>query len=232
MKDLRYRRRLTFLPMTARGFASPILMVMLALASIATLLALRNLWVNDQLLNAEADQLRTQYKAEAVLPVALADILGAAANNNAEATTNLRHTPGSATQTHAFFPNSMAEYALLRQRLSATTGNCSLGICASNTLDAKTTKASYWKTQITTAMPVSATDTPYGDNTAWYWVEVFPQHSTSSPDASLTAPFIYRITTLANGVMPGSTTVLQAIWARKTPTSSIGQWHSWHVLHD
>ncbi len=45
------------------GFALPTLMIMLALASIATLLAMRNLWVNEQLLNAEADQLRTQHTA-------------------------------------------------------------------------------------------------------------------------------------------------------------------------
>ena len=78
---------------TARGFALPTLMVMLALTSIATLLAIRNLWVNDQLLNAEADQLRTQSKAEAALPVALADILGTATNSNEESTPNLRHSP-------------------------------------------------------------------------------------------------------------------------------------------
>jgi hypothetical protein len=207
-------------------------MVMLASASIATLLALRNLWVNDQLLNAEADQLRTQHKAEAVLPVALADILGAATNNNGQATPNLRHTAGNGTQIHAFFPTSMGEYEVLRQRLSTNTGQCSAGICAPNTLDAKATKASHWKAQTATAMPVSASDTPYGDNTAWYWVEVFPQHSISSANTSTTAPFIYRITTLTKGVMPGSTTVLQAIWVRNTPTSITGQWQSWHVLHD
>lgn len=205
---------------------------MLALASIATLLALRNLWVNDQLLNAEADQLRTQHKAEAVLPVALADILGAAANNNWEATPNLRHTLGNATQNHAFFPTSMSEYDLLRQRLSTNTGQCSAGICAPNTLEAKATKANYWKAQTATAMPVSAGDTPYGDNAALYWVEVFPQHSVSSANTSTTAPFVYRITALAKGVMPGSTSVLQAIWVRNTPTSNTGQWQSWHVLHD
>ena len=205
---------------------------MLASASIATLLALRNLWVNDQLLNAEADQLRTQHKAEAVLPVALADILGATANNNGEATPNLRHTAGNVTQTHAFFPAAMGEYELLRQRLASETSQCNAGICAPNTLDVKATKANYWKAQTATAMPVSASDTPYGDNTAWYWVEVFPQHSISSANTSTTAPFVYRITTLAKGVMPSSTTVLQAIWVRNTPTSNTGQWQSWHVLHD
>ena len=205
---------------------------MLALANIATLLALRNLWVTDQLLNAQADQLRTQHKAEAVWPVALADIVGMATSHNAEATPNLRHTAGDVTQTHAFYPTSMAEYELLRQRLSTLTSPCSAGICAPHTLDAKSSKASYWKAQTNTAMPVSAIDTPYGDNSAWYWVEVFPQHRTNTADTPSNPPFTYRITTLAKGVMPGTTTVLQVIWTRSSDTSPTGQWHSWHVLHD
>jgi Tfp pilus assembly protein PilX len=213
-----------------QGFALPTLMVILSLASIATLLAMRNLWVNDQLLNAEADQLRTQHKAEALLPLALADILGATTNK--DGTLNLRDTAGNATQTHAFFPASMGEYELLRQRLTTEKSQCSAGICAPNILDAKLVKASYWKTHTASAMPVTAADTPYGENTAWYWVEVFAHGSTSTANSPSTPPFVYRITTLANGVMPGSTTLLQAIWVRNTPTSNTGQWRSWQVLHD
>jgi Tfp pilus assembly protein PilX len=209
-------------PTHCKGFALPTMMVMLTLASIATLLALRNLWVNDQLLNAQTDQLRTEHKTEAVLPVALADILGAAINT--DGTTNLRHSAGNHSQSHAFFPASMADYDILRQRLNS--GTCNAGICAPNTLDTNASKASYWKAITTTAMPVNASDTPYGNNTAWYWVEVLP--STSAQNST----FIYRITVLANGVMPGSTSVLQAIWVRNTSTSSTGQWRSWHVLHD
>lgn len=204
------------------GFALPTLMVMLALASIAALLAMRNLWVNEQLLNAEADQLRTLQKAEAALPTALIDILGTSATLPGEITPKQRHSAGNAIQTHAFFPTSLADYDLLRQRLGAS--NCSAGICAPNTLTPLANQASYWKTQLATAMRVTAADTPYGDNTAWYWVEVLPQTNTTS--------FIYRITTLANGVMPGSTAVLQAVWMRDTPTSLTGQWRSWRVLHD
>jgi Tfp pilus assembly protein PilX len=213
-----------------RGFALPTLLVMLAMASIATLLALRNLWVNDQLLNAETDQLRTQHKAEAALPVALADILGAEASTSSNGTPNLRYTAGNTTQSHAFFPVSAVEYKLLRQRLN--TGACVAGICAPSSLDPSATKASFWKARTNEAFAISASDTPYGDKTAWYWVEVLPQHPDNSANAPSFAPFIYRITTLANGVMPGSTTVLQAIWVRNTPTSSTGQWRSWHVLHD
>jgi Tfp pilus assembly protein PilX len=217
-------------PSHPHGFALPTLMVILAMASIATLLAMRNLWVNEQLLNAEADQLRTQRKAEALLPVALADILGATTNK--DGTTHLRHTAGNTAQTHAFFPASMDDYALLRERLIAEISQCSAGICAPNTLDAKRVKASDWKTQTASAMPASASDTPYGDSSAWYWVEVFPLASTSAANTPSTPPFIYRITTLANGVMPGSTTVLQAVWVRHTSSSSTGQWRSWHVLQD
>lgn len=213
-----------------RGFALPTLMVVLALASIATLLAMRNLWLNDQLLNAEADQLRTRHKAEAAMPVALADILGSATNSDEKI--NLRHAPGNATQTHAFFPTSMGDYDLLRQRLSAETSPCNAGICAPHTLDRQAMKAEYWKTQTASAMAIRSADTPYGDNTTWYWVEVFPHDSTSAANATSPPLFIYRITALAHGVMPGSTTVLQAIWSRHSDTSLTGQWHSWHVLHD
>jgi len=210
------------------GFVLPSLMAMLALASMATLLAMRNLWVNEQLLNAAADQLRTQHQAEAVLPLALADILSTVTNT--DGTPNLRHAAGNATQTHAFFPNTLAEYDMLRQRLS--TNICSAGICAPHALHANAAKASYWKTQTGSAMQASAANTPDGDNITWYWVEVFPQHSTNTANTTPNPPFVYRITALANGVMPGSTAVLQAIWARNMDTAPTGQWHSWHVLHD
>jgi Tfp pilus assembly protein PilX len=213
-----------------RGFALPTLMIMLALASIATLLAMRNLWVNDQLLNAEADRLRALHKAEAAMPVAIADILGS--GTHSDGTTNLRHAPGNTTQTHAFFPTSMADYDLLRQRINTEISSCSAGICAPHTLDPKAVKAGYWKARIASAMSISASDTPYGDNTALYWIEVFPRDGTSAASATSPPPFVYRITVLAHGVMPGSATMLQAVWTRHSNASLTGQWHSWYVLHD
>ena len=206
-----------------QGLALPTLMVMLSVASLATLLAMRNLWVNDQLLNAEADHLRSQLLAEAVLPTAVQDITGlsATAHSLSETTPNLRHTMGSPEQTHAFFPVSMSEYDVLRQRLGSSV--CLAGICAP-VLPGTWTKASDWKAQTATAMTVSATDSPYATSTARYWIEVFPQETTHT--------FVYRITALATGVLPGSTTVLQVIWTRNTSTSTTGQWHSWQILHD
>ena len=180
-----------------QGFALPTLMVMLALASVATLLAMRNLWVNEQLINAQADQLRTLHKAEAVMPVALADILGAPMNN--DGTTNLRHVAGNDTQNHAFFPTSMSEYELLRQRLSAETNSCNAGICAPNALDPKATTATFWKSQTGTALSVSAADMPDDDKPAQYWVEVFPAHGTNPDSTSTMPPFVYRITAMSHG---------------------------------
>jgi Tfp pilus assembly protein PilX len=200
-------------PTPTRGLALPTLLLMLTLASLATLLALRNLWLNEHMLNAEADWLRTQQHAEAILPVALADILSA---------TGSRHTVGNATQTHAFFPNSMNDYDVLRQRLG--TAPCLNGICAPQTLQDTATQASYWQTQTATAMPVDASDTPYGDHVAWYWVEVFPQTTVDS--------FVYRITVLTQGVLPNTRTVLQTIWVRNPTMLPTGQWRSWHVLHN
>jgi Tfp pilus assembly protein PilX len=210
----------------ATGFALPTVLVMLALTSIATLLAWRNLWVSNQLLNAEADQLRAWHSAQAVLAVALADIVGTPGSSGTAL--NLRHAPGDATQTHAFFPSSISEYTLLRQRLNTSATPCSAGICAPNTLSANTAQASYWKAQTASAMAVLPADSLYASNTAWYWVEVFR----SAPSVSASASFVYRITVLAWGVMPGSATVLQAIWVRASDTAATGQWRSWHVLHD
>ncbi len=199
-----------------RGLALPALMVMLSVASLAALLAMRNLWVNNQMLNAEADQMRTQQQAEAVLPLAVQDILG-------HATTPLRHTMGTPTDTHVFFPNTQAEFNVLQQRLGAA--GCQAGICAPASTTASTQqKASDWKTRTQTAMAIGAANSPYGANTASYWVEVYPEENTGD--------FVYRITALAQGVSPGSTSVVQAIWKRDSPTSTTGHWLSWRVMRD
>lgn len=207
-----------------KGLSLPTVMVMLALTSLAALLAWRNVWLADQWLNIEADLLRTQHKAQAVLPVARADIVGPI--NIGDAPPNLRHTAGDATLTHAFFPNTASEYDLLRQRLLTNGTSCNAGICAPDALTVTATQASFWKTQTNTAMAIGATDSPYGSNTAWYWVEVMPNTDTANGN------FIYRITVLASGVMPGSSVVLQAIWTRQSNADLVGQWRSWHVLHD
>lgn len=210
----------------SRGLALPTVMVVLAWVGLAALVSWRNLRSTEWLLNAEADLLRTQHSAEAALPLALQDIQGTA--SDAQGNINLRHTPGSAAQTHVFFPASLSERDTLRQRLGAQA--CVNGICAPN--GAPTRSASEWQAMTNAARPLSATDTPYGADTTWYWVEVLVDATPLNPSV----PFVYRITVLARGVLPGTAVVLQALWsAPATPLAGSthgGTWHSWQLLAD
>ena len=87
--------------MNTRGFALPTVLLILTLTSMATLLAWRNLWLTDQLLNIEADQLRTLHKAEAAVPIAMQAALQAAIQIASAA------TPASAaTLTHRVVADS------------------------------------------------------------------------------------------------------------------------------
>jgi Tfp pilus assembly protein PilX len=241
-------------PSPQHGLALPTVMAMLMLASVGSLLAWRQLWVNEVLLKTEADQLRTQHKAEAVLPLAVQDILGSASAASSGATPNAplatltsipptsslplnpRYAAGNSTQTHVFFPSSLAERDLLRQRLGSDL--CRNGICALTPPKTEKedlfSKASTWKSMTASAMPVSASDTPYGAGTAWYWVDIQPDAAQLSitPSASSAPPFIYRITVLANGVLPSSSTVLQTLWTRSSVTDTHGHRHSWRTLQD
>lgn len=217
----------------AKGLALPTVMVLLSIASLAASLAMRNLWINDQLLNAEADLVRSRHLAEGVLAIAVQDITQISTSSNAlgDATLDLRHTAGSGAQTHAFFPVTMADYEVLRQRLG--TRACEAGICAPWP-PITSTSASDWKSQIATAMAINTNDSPYGAIPAWYWVEVYPQENTRD--------FVYRITALTQGVLPGTRTVLQGLWVPTSPTTpatnlsntniTAGQWQSWQILHD
>lgn len=207
-----------------QGLALPTVMGVLAWVGLAALVSWRNLGANAWLLNAEADLLRTQHSAEAVLPLALQDILGAA--TDAQGNVNLRHTAGSDAHTHVFFPTRLSEHTTLRQRLGVQV--CVQGICAP--AGAPTRSASAWQAMTSSAWPVGAGDTPYGANTSWYWVEVLIDANPLNPNA----PFVYRITVLARGVLPGTAVVVQALWsAPADPVAGSthgGTWHSWQVL--
>ena len=225
-----------------QGLALPTVMVMLMLASVGALLAWRQLWVNEVLLKTEADQLRTQLKAEAVLALAVQDIVGSVNSVgtvvavDASLSLNTRHSAGDSTQTHVFFPSSLAERELLRQRLGSDV--CRSGICALTPPKSEKadlfSKASTWKSMTASAMPVNATDTPYGAGSAWYWVDIQPDAAQTAVPTSATSPppFIYRITVLANGVLPSSSTVLQTLWTRANTSDPQGKRHSWRLLQD
>lgn len=197
-----------------RGLALPTVMVLLSLVALGCLSAWRSLWVSEQRLNLEADQLRGLHRVEAVLPLAVADILGPVVADGQ--TADARHTAnGSAV----FFPNSTSELTTLQQRLATL---CEQGICAPATTVSNAHSASHWWALRDQAMYVEG-QLPDGSS-AWYWVEVF-----SAPAQD--PPFIYRITVAVSGVMPGGQTVLQTLWTR-TGRARAGTWRSSTVLHD
>ena len=197
-----------------RGLALPTVLVLLSLVALGCLSAWRSLWVAEQRLNLEADQLRGLHRAEAVLPLAVADILGPVVADGQAA--DARHT---ASGNAVFFPNSTSELATLQQRLGSV---CAQGICAAATTVGNVHSASRWWALRDQAMYVEG-QLPDGSS-AWYWVEVL-----SAPAQD--PPFMYRITVAVAGVMPGGQTVLQTLWTR-TGRARAGTWRSSAVLHD
>ena len=232
------------------GIALPTVMVMLLLSSGLVLTAWRSIWLHELLLQASADALRTQWLADATLLAALDDVLqrnaftdasasaSANTNPNMDAPTSMRHTMGSADQSHVFFPKTADELLVLRQRLGANA--CREGICAP--LQPLNSVATDWQSMVSSSMAPSVLDTSKGsgaennpsqNKTARYWVEIFIRPT----DASDGKPFVYRITAMVSGWKSAKPTVLQAIWqpdiaavsANSNPPS--GRWVSWAVLH-
>jgi Tfp pilus assembly protein PilX len=196
------------------GLALPTVMLLLSLVALGCLSAWRNLWVAEQRLNLEADQLRGLHRAEAALPLAVADILGPVTPEGQAADT--RHTANGNT---AFFPSSTSELTTLQQRLASA---CEQGICAPTTTVSNAHSASHWWALRDQAMYVEG-QLPDGSS-AWYWVEVLA-------DPAQDPPFIYRITVAVSGVLTGGQTVLQTVWTR-TGRTRAGTWRSSAVLHD
>jgi Tfp pilus assembly protein PilX len=230
---------------TALGIALPTVMVMLLLSSGLVLTAWRSVWLHALLLQARADALRTQWLTDATLLIALDDVLQRNAftatstntNSNIDAPKVMRHTMGSAEQSHVFFPKTADELLVLRQRLGASA--CREGICAP--LQPLKSVATDWQSMGSSSMTSSlinpssssaSENNPSQNKTARYWVEIF-----IPTDANDDKPFVYRITAMVSGWKSAQPTVLQAIWQPDSAADSAnnnapsGRWVSWAVLH-
>lgn len=203
-----------------RGLALPTVMLTLSLTALACLSAWRSLWLAEQSLKLEADQLRTRHKAQAVLPWVVADILGPELNEGQVA--DDRHSPNPNQPAAPFYPHTLAELSTLQTRLGNTT--CLQGICAPSRSVANSHSASYWLALRDSAWAVNPALTLDG-SPAWYWVEVLAA-PTQEP------PFIYRVTVLAPGLLPAGRTVWQGLWVRTNAQARTGQWRSGSVLQD
>lgn len=221
---------------TSRGIALPTVMVMLLLSSGWVLTAWRSVWLHELLLQARSDAWQTQWVADATVMAALEDVLprnaraeaATDANMSVTQSTDQRHSMGSTEQRHVFFPKTVDELRILRQRLGSDV--CREGICAP--MQPLSSAATDWQGMFTSAMTIAAENNPLPYKNARYWVEIF-----LSNDASEAQPFVYRITAMANGWKLAKPTVIQAVWQPNDNTANTsnntpqGRWTSWAVLH-
>lgn len=217
----------------SRGIALPSVMVMLLLSSLLALTAWRSVWLNELLLRARADAVRTQWAADATLQTALDDVLQQTSFTDTDTATGRdvasRYDMGTSDQHHVFFPKDIRQLLVLRQRLG--TDDCREGICAP--LKPLPSQISYWQNNASSAMVISPEQNLSPRGNAFYWVEVFLQK-----DSHQTPAWVYRITAMVKGLKSTQPLVLQAIWLPDTEvdsaanTTTIGQWVSWARLHD
>ncbi len=230
-------------PLSARGMALPVLLLLMALMASLVL----NLWgsaiTRETLAGADADRLQARQAARALIREAQQDILATA--------TDSRHTPGPQGATQAFFPQSISAWPILIDRLQALGAlPCQQGICLSMpSTDSTLGTIGLWASRLAGAaspgqfVPRTAGSAPLVGQlypgTAAYWVEVMPFDSTSTAAASLiewtpgTPPLVYRITSYAQGRLSSTQVVQQVLWLANTHAPDranaprVLQWREW-----
>ena len=153
----------------AQGIGLPSVLALLALTALASLLVVRLLWLQERLLKLEGERLRNRVLAEAVMDLALQDLNGTATGTMSLDDT--RHRMGEPTQTHVFYPSTLAELDVLRQRLAGRT--CRDGIGApTDSLTAgqglSPGGVASWLARTADAWPVPAAALPDAAVQAWY----------------------------------------------------------------
>lgn len=219
--------------MRMRGVALLSVMVVLLLCSLAVLTGARMGLLQEMTTGGQADQLRAQAEAEALLLDAEADILGIRPDGSPcrpSATDPTRSAAGHVgcrergvgiLPAAPYFPQSLDEFDEVRALLQASSGlPCRDGVCAPVGLaaDVALEEAQHLGArhgQFTRSSDAFAAPAGRGR----YWVEMFryqadaeaataPPHA--QPDPS--RPFVYRITAIAHGLKPGTRAVVQSLF--------------------
>jgi len=184
-----------------QGIALIVVMVMLLLATIVVLGSTRLGWLSERMVGSESDHQRAFAAAEALIRDAERDIRGLQADGNAPCQKDPSFVGCRPFATSApFFPQSVSDLDLLRERLPASAIRCLRGICLPDTTD--TLNRNTWTSQLaamTAGSGDAAVPARYGEFTgidpastgnallqwsrpgvtpavaarAWYWVEVF-----------------------------------------------------------
>ncbi len=228
---------------SARGMTMPELLLLMALMSSLVLNLWRSAITREALAGADADRLQARQAARALIREAQQDILTTSPNT--------RHTPGAEGSTQAFFPQTLSVWPTLTARLQGLGAlPCQDGICLSmSNADSTASTVGLWTSRLSGAASpgqfvprVAGTDPLVAQlypGTAAYWVELMPFDSATAADASLVEvtpgipPLVYRITSYAQGRLPGTQVVQQVLWLATTNAPHRGnaprvlQWREW-----
>lgn len=211
----------------AQGIGLPSVLALLAVTALASLLVVRLLWLQERLLKLDAERVRNRAWAEAVMDLALQDLVGRQA-----AADDTRHHMGEPSQTHVFYPRTMAELDVLRQRLAGRA--CREGICAPTEALADgqalaNTPMALWLSRIGDGQAVPASALPDAAVQAWYWVEIWADAGEQAR-AEPAPRFHQRVTALVQGSLPGGRIAWQGLWRRDAADSASGAWSNWRGL--
>lgn len=226
-----------------------VVMALLLLGSVVVLGSTRLGWLNEKVVGSQSDYQRAFAAAEALQRDAERDIKGLQVDNTTPCSTSTSFVGcrdfGSS---RPFFPQEDDDLDLLSARVSSGTNNCLQGICLPATVTTLTT--STWVTSLgamTSGTGTTAIGATYGAHTgasaaaagnpilsanppqAWYWVEVFRYTDASGilkaaeylPIPDPKHPFVYRITTYAQGQRPGTRVWLRSIYVPRPQNQNI-----------
>jgi type IV pilus assembly protein PilX len=222
-----------------RGAALLVVMVMVLLATLLAAGAARTAWFNELITGTDVDHQRAFENAQALLRDAEFDIRGRHPNGapcregaGFEGSCRARGMQALAAGQPWFPQEGRAEFEPVHAWLASRSPSCAQGICVADQVMPefwRQTKGELDKMkafaarygEFTGAPPMQASN-PLLTTKGWYWVEVLPfdTHAPAPAGAEVLAPdpenpFVFRITTLAEGRKPSTRAVLQALFVWK-----------------
>lgn len=217
-------------------------MVMVLLSTLLVLWSSRTALFNEMVTGADSDYQRAFEAAQAMVRDAEFDIMGLQSDGKTACRAGSAYIGCRPLAGGAYFPQDASDYDSLVATLRGRSPSCLDGICLGAPI---ATSAEFWNVDADLArMQASGVASTYGAHSgamaaqagnpllksspvrAWYWVEVLPYDTglassaaaqKYAPDSS--APYVYRITAVAQGLKPNSRAVVQTVFVRKRVSS-------------
>jgi type IV pilus assembly protein PilX len=204
-----------------RGISLVVVLVIVLLCTMLALGALRTALLGEMATGHDSDHQRAFASANALLRAAEAGIPGGPADGSAcRAAACVDPSAPDIRAGQALIPGNLSQWQDLQAALDAATPSCAAGICIPDRVPEQ-----FWLDRTALdAMKRVAAGPEKGPRRAWYWVELLPYDmaaagaggpaETLAPDPA--APFIYRITVVAQGRKAGTQAVIQTTLVRQT----------------